>query len=168
MSTDKPTRAVDYLRVSDTRGRSDNLISFDVQAEKCAELRGRRGWTFVKEIRDPDRKGSTLDRPGLNEARKLLEDGDADVIVVWRLDRFARSMVKMLLIVFEIGEAGGGVVSTWPQEKLMDTSTALGRGIAALLFSLNEEELDKIRSNWRNAAEHAVANGWYMGGRGGT
>ena len=166
MSKQKPTRAIDYLRVSDTRGRTDTLISFDVQAEKCSELRTRRGWDLVKEIRDPDRKGSTLDRPGLNEARQMLADGKADVIVVWKLNRFARTMVKALLVLQDITDAGGAVVSCDPQEQLMDTSTALGRGIAALLFSVAEDELDKIRSNWRNAAEHAVANGWYMGGYG--
>jgi DNA invertase Pin-like site-specific DNA recombinase len=162
----KPTRAVDYLRVSDTRGRSETLISFDVQAGYCAELRNKRGWDLVEEIRDPDRKGSTLDRPGLNRARQLIKDGKADVIVVWRLDRFARSMLKALMALQDVLDDGGAVVSCHPQEQLMDTSTAIGRGIAALLFALNEEELDKIRANWRNAAEHAVAKGWYMGGNG--
>ena len=164
----KPKRAIDYLRVSETRGREDTLISFDVQAEKCAALRAEHGWTFVEEIRDPDRKGSTLDRPGLNRARQLITDGHADVIVVWKLNRFARTMIKAIMAVQEITDAGGAVASCDPQERLMDTSTALGKGIAALLFAVAEDELDKIRDNWRNAAEHAVRNGWYMGGQNGA
>ena len=77
-------------------------------------------------------------------------------------------MVKALLVLQEIEAIDGAVMSTWPQEKLMDTSTSIGRGIAALLFSLAEEELDKIRDNWRSAVEHAIAKGWYLGGQNGA
>jgi site-specific DNA recombinase len=155
-------RAVIYMRVSDTRGREDSLISFDVQEKLCRQLCEQRGWEVVEAIRDPDRKGSTLERPGLNQARAALKDGHADIIVVWRLDRFARTMVRALLALQEIVDEGGQVASH--AEQLLDTSTAIGRGIAALLFAIAEEELDKIRANWRHAAEHAVSKGWYMGG----
>ena len=167
MSTTKPKRAVHYLRVSSTRGRQDELISFDVQAKYCTELCAKRNWDVVEEIRDPDRKGSTLDRPGLNHARQLVADKQADVIVVWKLNRFARMGLKATLAVQGIVEAGGAVTSCDPQEQLMDTSTPLGLAIAHLFFAIAEEDLDRIRENWRNAAEHAVAEGWYMGGRSG-
>lgn len=168
MSETKPIRAVIYMRVSDTRGREETLISFDVQEEACRRECEERGLSVVDVVRDPDKKGTTLDRPGLNKCRELLSTGRADVIVVWRLDRFARMMVKALIVLQEFVDGGWAVISTWPQEQLMDTSSALGRGIAALLFSLAEEELDKISANWRNAAEHAVRMGWYMGGQRGA
>ena len=85
------------------------------------------------------------------------------MIVVWRLDRFARTMIKALLALQEILDDGGQVASH--SEQMLDTSDPMGRGIAALLFAIAEAGLDKIRSNWRNAAEEAVAKGWYMGAR---
>ena len=72
-TTDHPLRAVLYLRVSDTRGREDTLISFDVQERLCHELCLRKGWTVVDVIRDRDKKGSTLDRPGLSAARAAID-----------------------------------------------------------------------------------------------
>jgi DNA invertase Pin-like site-specific DNA recombinase len=156
-----PLRALLYLRVSDTHGRDDG-ISFETQERLGRELCDRRGWTVVDVLKDPDRKGSTMDRPGLNRARAAIPR-DADVIVVWRMDRFSRSMLSAFVVLQEITEAGGAVVSTHAQEQLIDTSTAIGRGIAALLFSMGEEELDKIRTNWRYGIEKATAGGWGMG-----
>jgi DNA invertase Pin-like site-specific DNA recombinase len=156
-------RAVIYTRVSDTRGREDNLISFDMQEAHCRKLCDLQGWEVIEPvIRDPDRKGSTLNRPGLNEARRMLRDGEADVIVVWKLSRFARMAVKGLQAVMEIDEQGGAVASADPAEHRLNTSTAIGRGILGLLLSVHEEDLDRIRGTWRDATEHALRHGYWM------
>jgi DNA invertase Pin-like site-specific DNA recombinase len=98
----------------------------------------------------------------LQQAIGRVERGESDGIIVAYLSRFGRSLVDALRHIEQITEAGGTFVSV--QEGL-DFSTDAGRLVLRMLFSIAEWERDRIRSNWANARERAVARGVCMSHR---
>jgi len=81
-------RVVAYLRVS--TDRQDNGIEVQ-RAAICAEAE-RRGWE-VEWIIDQGETGKNANRPGLTEALAKLDRGEADALIVSKLDRLSRSVV---------------------------------------------------------------------------
>jgi site-specific DNA recombinase len=100
-------RAVLYARVSkdDTKRDGRNLRSqIEMGREYCQE----RGYTIVAELAEDDRgaSGADFDLPKLNEALEMARAGEADVLVVRELDRFARKLAKQLIIEGQFKAAG--------------------------------------------------------------
>lgn len=86
------TRAVVYLRVSEEdNARKKGLEVQETVARGYVE---RRGYTVVQLVRDDGVSGATRwqERRGLRRAFRLCETGQADVIVAYHQDRFARKM----------------------------------------------------------------------------
>lgn len=94
--------------------------------------------------------GARRDREELRRVLDLLRDGDE--LVVWRLDRLARSQIHLLQIVEEVEGRGAKLVSIMDA---IDTSTATGRMILGVLATLSEFERNLIRE--RSQAGVAVA-----------
>lgn len=80
-------RAILYARVS-SRQQVDNT-SLDNQIDQMREYCAQRGYEIVEEIREQF-SGAYSDRPGINRMKQLGMSGQADVVVVYRLDRFMR------------------------------------------------------------------------------
>src|SRR5215216_4374910 len=103
-----PKRVVAYLRVS-TNGQAENGYGLDNQEAACRERAKRIGTTVVAVLREEGVSGAKAmgDRPILAEALGLIKSGDADAIMVYRLDRLARDLVLQEIILSEITAAGG-------------------------------------------------------------
>jgi site-specific DNA recombinase len=78
-------RALIYVRVS-TDAQERDGTSLDSQERACRELAQTAGWLVVQSIRD-SASGYTLERPGIRRLRQLLEQGAADVVVAYAVDR---------------------------------------------------------------------------------
>jgi DNA invertase Pin-like site-specific DNA recombinase len=110
-----------------------------MQTRELREFCQRRGWRFAGEYVDEGISGSKDSRPELN---KLMADAHRrrfDAVVVWRFDRFARSVSHLLRALETFKALGIEFVSLSEQ---MDTSTlgkwflpcsALWRSWSALL-----------------------------------
>src|ERR1700722_9418623 len=84
----RPTRAALYARVSTANNGQDPSM----QTRELREYCERRGWKFFGEYVDEGISGTKDSRPELN---KLMADAHRrrfDVVLVWRFDRFARSV----------------------------------------------------------------------------
>lgn len=103
--------------------------------------------------------GSRAERQGLNEALAFARDGDT--IVVWKLDRFGRSLRHLIEAVRELAERKVGFRSL--QESL-DTTTSGGKLIFHIFGALAEFERDLIRQRTRAGLVSARARG-RKGGR---
>lgn len=109
---------------------------------------------------DPERifedrlSGARSDRPGLAAALKALRKGD--VLVIWRLDRLARSLKDLIRISEELEERGVGLRSL--QENI-DTTTATGKLFFHLMGALAEFERNLIRERTRAGLEAARKRG---------
>ena len=86
------TRCVIYCRVS-TDAQERDGTSLETQERACAEYAEAQGWAIVGTVRDAA-SGFTLDRPGMEQVRKLLRDADADVILAFAIDRSPATRTK--------------------------------------------------------------------------
>lgn len=147
---------VAYLRISRD---SDDSTSIARQRDITSRYAEARGWTVVATVEDVDVSASKrrLDRPGLNRVRELIRTGAADAVVVWRLDRLARSVVDMGTMLDE----GLQVVScTEP----LDTTSPMGRAMVEILQVFASLESSTIGARVKSARDYLASNHKHPGG----
>ncbi|MDF2697354.1 MAG: resolvase [Labilithrix sp.] len=95
--------AVLYLRVSTTAQAVDGF-GLDVQEQACSAYAKHYGLRIVAVFRDEGVPGTlaAADRDGLMSALTRLQDGDADVLLVARLDRLARSLTVQEAVLAQV------------------------------------------------------------------
>jgi putative DNA-invertase from lambdoid prophage Rac len=152
----KPTkmfRAGLYARVS-TSGQQ----TIPLQIRALREYAIRRGWTIALQVKEA---GSGASERQLRE--KLLEAArrrEIDVVLVWRLDRWGRSVADLLATLQELEHLGVGFVSL---TEALDLTTPAGRAMAALLAVFAEFEREILRERVRAGLAHARQNGQTLG-----
>ena len=118
----------------------------------------RRGWTITAQVREV---GSGAAK---REAReKLLEAArrrEIDVVLVWRLDRWGRSVTDLLATLQELEHLGVGFVSL---TEALDLTTPAGRAMAGLLAIFAEFEREILRERTRAGLVQARLNGKRLG-----
>lgn len=136
-----------YARVSTNNGQDP-----EVQLRELREYCQRRGWEITREYVDIGISGGKEKRPELD---KLLHDGHRryfDAVVVWRFDRFARSVSHLLRALENFRSLGIEFVSLSEQ---VDTSTPTGKMIFTVLGAVAELErsliVERVRAGLRNA-----------------
>jgi site-specific DNA recombinase len=97
-------RAILYARVS-TDEQAEKGFSLPSQLEACRKYAEQNGFVIAAEIPD-DFSGTKLDRPGLDQARAMLEQGQADAIIVLASDRLTRNLAHLLILREEWKRAG--------------------------------------------------------------
>jgi len=86
----KAKRAALYVRVSSEEQNTG------AQERPLREYVQRRGWKLQQIDRDKGVSGASSNRPALNELMKVCRRGSIDVLVVWKFDRFARSLKQLM------------------------------------------------------------------------
>jgi site-specific DNA recombinase len=138
-------RAVLYLRQSVSR---DDSISLELQETACRDYCARRGYTVAEVIADPGISGRTWNRPGVQRTLDLIEQRQADVIVLWRWSRLSRSRKDWAVAVDRVEVAGGAIESA---TEPVDVSTAAGRLQRGMLAELAAWESEVKGEQWREA-----------------
>jgi DNA invertase Pin-like site-specific DNA recombinase len=141
-------RAAIYARVSTTgQGQSPEM-----QVRELLEYCERRGWQIAGEYVDSGISGTKDSRPQLN---RLVADAHRrrfDAVVVWKFDRFARSVSHLLRALETFNSLGVAFVSLSEQ---IDTSTPTGKLIFTVLGAVAELEwsliAERVRAGLRNA-----------------
>jgi DNA invertase Pin-like site-specific DNA recombinase len=131
-----------------------------MQLRELREYVERRGWTLAGEYVDEGISGAKDSRPQLN---RLMEDAHKrkfDAVVVWKFDRFARS-VSHLLRALETFKAQGIEFISFSEQ--MDTSTPTGRMIFTVLGAVAELERSLIGERVRAGVRNARAKGKRLG-----
>lgn len=103
--------------------------------------------------------GKDKSRPGLSDLMKVLREDDT--LIVTKLDRLARSVKDLLVLIEEIAQKKVFFMSLGDQ---VDTSTPAGRFFIHIMGSLGEMERELIRERTLKALEHAKSLG-RIGGR---
>jgi DNA invertase Pin-like site-specific DNA recombinase len=149
----KILRAGLYARVS-----TDDQQTLPMQSRAMQEYASRRGWTIAMQVREVG-SGATQ-----RQAReKLIEAArrrEIDVVLVWRLDRWGRSVADLLATLQELEHLGVGFVSL---TEALDLTTPAGRAIAGLLAIFSEFEREILRERTRAGLAHARQNGKRLG-----
>ena len=149
----KMFRAALYARVS-----TDDQQTIPLQIRALREYAVRRGWTIALQVKEV---GSGTSERQLRE--KLLEAArrrEIDVVLVWRLDRWGRSVADLLATLQELEHLGVGFVSL---TEALDLTTPAGRAMAALLAVFAEFEREILRERVRAGLAHARQNGKRLG-----
>jgi site-specific DNA recombinase len=156
-------RLIGYIRVSRVAGREgDSFISPAVQRETIERHARGGGHQLIDVLRDLDQPGSRDDRPEFQRALEAVERGEADGIIVAKLDRFARSVAGAARALERLEAGGGTLVAV---DLGLDTSTPAGRLMRNVLMALAEFELDRIRDSWAQARDRAIARGVHISNR---
>jgi len=150
-------RAAIYGRVS-TAGQVEGT-SLAGQLAACRAAAARHGWEVVAEHVDAGESGANADRPALAEVMDSVESGGVDVLVVYRLDRLARSTLHLLTLVQRLEAADVRLVST---SESIDTRTPTGRMTMTVLGSVAELERETIRTRTREGVARRVAQGGWV------
>ena len=151
--TRKMFRAGLYARVS-----TFDQHTIPLQIRTMREYAARRGWTIAMQVKEV---GSGAVR---RQAREKLLDAarrrEIDVVLVWRLDRWGRSVADLLATLQELDHLGVGFVSL---TEALDLTTPAGRAMAALLAVFAEFEREILRERVRAGLAHARQNGKRLG-----
>ena len=161
MVTASPKLRVDgYIRVSRVgKRRGPRFISPVVQRDAIEGWAARQGASLLEIFEEMDESGARRDRPLLERAVRRIESGGSAGLVVWRVDRFGRSLIDGLHCIDRVRHAGGTFYSV--QEGL-DSSTDAGRLVLRILLSVAEFRLDGIREGWEESRKRAIRRGLHM------
>jgi site-specific DNA recombinase len=96
-------RAINLARVSTPAQAKAFSLEFQLEQERAYD--SEMGFAIVAEFKD-DVSGRILERDGLETASRMLENDEADVLVVWNFDRLHRSYVNSVLMRDRIRKAG--------------------------------------------------------------
>ena len=150
---EKMFRAGLYARVS-----TNDQQTLAMQNRAMREYAARRGWTIALQVREVNSGAAK------REAReKLLEASrrrEIDVVLVWRLDRWGRSVTDLLATLQELDHFGVGFVSL---TEALDLTTAAGRAMAAMLAVFASFEREVLQERTRAGLAHARQNGKRLG-----
>ncbi|MCM2414658.1 recombinase family protein [Streptomyces sp. RKAG290] len=151
--------AVVYVRLSRSTESSTSLAR---QEAACRAYAERRGWTVLRVFRDCDVSGGEApgERPGLRDLYESLPH--CDVLLTWRADRIARSLVHFSSVVEACGAASVRLVSV---EDGWDMSTTHGRFAANVLMSFAQFERELGRERAVSSQSYLRKSGRWTGGR---
>jgi site-specific DNA recombinase len=128
-----------YARTSSPNQRYN--YSIDEQVSKCWDYCQTRGWTVRRVFVDECQGGGSIERANLQQMLARAEEGELDVIVFWKLDRFARSLGDLVSIEKSLRQRGVGLCST---TEFIDTTNSVGRFNYRNLASVAELEREII------------------------
>src|SRR5277367_4437632 len=149
-------RAAIYARVS-TIGQGQ---SPEMQVRELREYCERRGWEIAGEYVDAGISGAKDSRPALNQLIADAHRRRFDAVVVWKFDRFARSVSHLLRALETFNALGVAFVSLSEQ---MDTSTPTGKMVFTVLGAVAELERSLIAERVRAGLRNARAKGKTLG-----
>jgi putative DNA-invertase from lambdoid prophage Rac len=142
-----------YARVS-----THDQQTLPMQMRAMREYASKRSWEIAVQIKEV---GSGAVERELRE--KLLAAArrrEIDIVLVWRLDRWGRSLVDLVVTLKELSELGVGFVSL---TEALDLTTPTGRAMAGLLSVFSEFEHEILRERIRAGIAEARLKGTHLG-----
>jgi DNA invertase Pin-like site-specific DNA recombinase len=149
-------RAAIYARVSTSNGSQDPQM----QLRELREYAERRDLQIVEEYIDNGVSGSKDSRPALNRLMADAGQRRFDAVLVWKLDRFGRSLRHLVNSLAELEARGVAFVSLRDN---LDLATPSGRLMFQIIGAMAEFERaliqERVRAGLRNAASKGVRLG---------
>jgi DNA invertase Pin-like site-specific DNA recombinase len=148
-----------YIRVSTDEQRDSGA---GLQAQKSAILAEceRRGWHLVEVIEDAGYSAKDLKRPGIQLALDLLRQGEANALVVAKLDRLSRSMLDFSSLMATAQKQSWALLAL---DVNVDTSSPSGEAMANLLAVFAQFERRLISQRTKDALAIKKAQGVRLG-----
>jgi DNA invertase Pin-like site-specific DNA recombinase len=145
-----------YARVSTSNGHQDP----ELQLRELREYATRRGWDVTEEYVDAGVSGSKDSRPALNRLMADVYQRRCDTVLVWKLDRFGRSLRHLVNALAEIEALGVAFISLRDN---LDLSTPSGRLMFQIIGAMAEFERALIQERVKAGLRNARAKGKRLG-----
>jgi putative DNA-invertase from lambdoid prophage Rac len=142
-------RAALYARVS-----THDQQTLGLQLDAMRSYISDRGWKVAKQIKDVG--SGARERPERELLLKAARRRELDVVVVWRLDRWGRSLPDLVMTLRELIELGVGFISL---TEALDLTTPTGRAMAGMLSVFAEFEREILRERVRAGIAQARKEG---------
>src|SRR5258706_16316692 len=152
-------RAALYARVS----TSDKGQDPEVQLRELREYCQRRGFTITGEYVDIGVSGSKDSRPQLNRLLAAAHRRQCDAVLVWKLDRFGRSLKHLVNALAEFESLGVAFISL---KESLDLTTPAGRLMFGVIAAMAEFERDLIRERVKAGIAYRRSKGLPCGPQG--
>lgn len=154
------TRTVAYLRVS-TAQQADHGVSLAAQRAKVEAYASLYDLDLVAIVEDAGASAKTLNRPGLDRVLAMLRKGDAEAVLVVKLDRLTRSVRDLgELVDTYFADGKRALLSVHDQ---IDTRSAAGRLVLNVLASVSQWEREAIGERTSAAMQHKRSKGELVG-----
>ena len=152
MATESKRVAI-YTRVSTAKQNTE------AQTLKLHEWAERAGHEVVDEFSEIV-SGAKLNRTQFNKLMKAAQNREFDIVAVWDVDRFGRTLVQIVNAVTELADLG---INFWIAKTHTDTSTANGKMMLAIYAAFAELELELNRERTRAGIATARRRGKKLG-----
>ncbi len=149
-------KAALYARVSTTGNGQDPTM----QTRELEEYCQRRGWTIADSYVDAGVSGSKDSRPELNRLMADAKQRRFDTVLVWKLDRFGRSLRHLVNALAELEALGVAFISL---KDNLDLGTPSGRLMFQIIGAMAEFERSLIQERVRAGLRNARAKGKRLG-----
>jgi DNA invertase Pin-like site-specific DNA recombinase len=142
-----------YARVS-----TNEQQTLAMQSRAMREYAAQRGWTIVLQVREVN--SGAVRRQAREKLLEAARRREIDVVLVWRLDRWGRSVTDLLATLQELEHLGVGFVSI---TEALDLTTPTGRAMAAMLAVFAAFEREVLQERTKAGMAHARENGKRLG-----
>lgn len=149
---------IGYTRVS-TEEQAQKGLGLEDQRRSIAGEADRRGWT-VTWLEDAGYSAKDLRRPAIGDALTALRHGQADALVVAKLDRLSRSVQDFAGLMATAQKEGWAVVAL---DLGVDTTTPAGEMVATVFAAVAQWERRVIGERTRAALAVRKSQGVRLG-----
>jgi DNA invertase Pin-like site-specific DNA recombinase len=148
-------RVAIYARVSTLNGQHPEM-----QLAELREHASRRGWEVTCEYVDEGVSGSKESRPALNRLMTDAHRRRFDAVLVWKIDRFGRSLKHLVNALADLDAYGVAFISLRDN---LDLTTPTGRLMFQVVGAMAEFEKALIQERVKCGLKNARANGQQLG-----
>src|SRR3977135_2896451 len=131
-----------------------------MQLRDLREYADRRGWLMVEEYIDHGVSGTKASRPALNRLMADAQRRKIDTVLVWKLDRFGRSLRHLVNAIAELESLGVTFISLRDN---LDLTTPSGRLMFHVISAMAEFERSLIQERVKAGLRNARAKGQRLG-----
>lgn len=156
-------KAIGYVRVS-TEEQSNNGHGLEAQGKAIRAFAESQGYELLEVVADAGVSGATRPdtRPGFARVLELAAQQAFSVLLVWKFDRLARSLVYAVTATSALQEQYGVVLRSVTEP--IDTSTPTGQMLFAIFAGMAAQEREAIIDRTIAGKKQKAAAGGFVGG----
>ncbi len=157
-------RCAIYVRKSTEHGLELEFNSLQNQEEACRAYiasQSFNGWEYYKTYTDAAISGGTMERPALKQLLDDMARGLVNTVVVYKVDRFSRSILDFHNMMRYFEKYGANFVSI---TQSFDTSTSMGKLTLNMLLSFAQFEREVASERVRDKIRASKLKGMWLGG----
>jgi DNA invertase Pin-like site-specific DNA recombinase len=141
-------------------GQPDPRAGLEAQRRAIAATCTRRGWQLLEVLAEAGFSAEELKRPGIQQALRVLESGDATALVARKLDRPSRSLLDLACLLASAQKQSWALVAL---DCALDETTPAGEALVNVLASFAPCERRLLSQRTRQALARKRAQGVRLG-----